>query len=186
MAGWSAVLLKILSLLPVIGIGWAAARRGRLGNGAVASMSRIAVDVALPALTFTQLVRTVSRDAILTSGLLPVAGAALFLLGAAAGLAFAPLFCGRETRPTFVFLVALANSIYLPLPIAQALYGGEGIRTVLLCEVGSRVALFSVGLAILMGRRPDSRAVRDLLLNPGLLAALTVPLLFFAAQRLGL
>jgi predicted permease len=181
MAGWSVVLLKILSLLPVIGIGWVAARRGWLGGGAVASMSRLAVDVALPALTFTQLVRTVSRDAILASGLLPAAGAVLFLLGAAAGFAFAPFFCGRETRPTFVFLVALANSIYLPLPIAQALYGGEGVRTVLLCEVGTRVAVFSIGLAILMGKRPDPRAARDLLLNPGLLAALAgiaAPLLF--------
>jgi predicted permease len=187
MAGWSVVLLKILSLLPVIGIGWIAAKRGWLGAGAVASMSRIAVDVALPALTFTQLVRTVSRDAIVGSGLLPVAGGGLFLLGAAAGAALSPLFCGASTRPTFVFLVALANSIYLPLPIAQALYGGDGIRTVLLCEVGTRVVLFSVGLAILMGRRPDARAVRNLLLNPGLVAALlgiAAALLFPALRTL--
>ncbi|MBZ5637317.1 MAG: AEC family transporter [Acidobacteriia bacterium] len=181
MAGWSLVLFKILSLLPVIGIGWVAARRGWLAGGAVSSMSRLAVDVALPALTFTQLVRTVSRDSILASGLLPVAGAALFLLGAAAGFAVAPFFCDRATRPTFVFLVALANSIYLPLPIAQALYGGEGVRTVLLCEVGTRVAVFSVGLAILIGRKPDARSVREILVHPGLLSALAgiaAPLLF--------
>ncbi len=173
MAGWSVVLFKILSLLPVIGIGWVAARRGWFGNGAVSAMSRLAVDVALPALTFTQLVRTVPREALLENALLPAAGAALFLLGAGAGWALAPLFSGRLQRPTFVFLVALANSIYLPLPIAQALYGGEGVRTVLLCEVGTRVVLFTVGLAILIGKRPDARALRDLLVNPGLIAALS-------------
>ncbi len=173
MAGWSVVLFKILSLLPVIGIGWIAARRGWLRAGGVPAMSRLAVDVALPALTFTQLVRTVPREALLANALLPVAGAGLFLLGAGTGFALAPLFCGEPRRPTFVFLVALANSIYLPLPIAQALYGGEGVRTVLLLEVGCRVVLFTVGLAILVGRRPDARALRDLLVNPGLIAAIS-------------
>jgi predicted permease len=172
MDGWSIVLLRIVSLLPLIGVGWVAARRGWIGGGSVSTMSRLAVDVALPALTFTQLVRTLPREALLANGLLPAAGAALFLLGTAIGIALAPLFCGRAIRPTFVFLVSLANSIYLPLPIAQALYGGEGVRVVLLCEVGTRLATFTVGIAVLLGRRPDAKALRDLFLNPALLAAL--------------
>jgi len=167
--GTGVVFLKILSLLPVMLVGWLAARRGWAGREIVAGASRFTVDVALPALTFTQLLRTVTPENLRAQWLLPVAGAVLMILAWLAGVAMAPLFGARGRWGTFVFLVTVCNSVYLPLPIAQALYGDDGVRGVLLLNVGMQVVQWTLAIGTLLGR-PEWRTMRDLALSPGLLA----------------
>ena len=163
------VFLKILSLLPVMLVGWLAARRGWARRETVAGASRFTVDVALPALTFTQLLRTVTPENLRAQWPLPVAGAGLMILGWLGGAAMAPLFGARGRWGTFVFLVTLCNTVYLPLPIAQALYGDDGVRGVLLLNVGVQVIQWTLAIGTLLGR-PEWRTMRDLALSPGLLA----------------
>lgn len=177
------VLLKILSLLPLMLVGWLAARRGWAGRDTVAAASRFTVDLALPALTFTQLLRTVTPETLRAQWFLPIAGAGVMILAWLAGVAMAPLFGARGRWATFVFLVTICNSVYLPLPIAQALYGDDGVRAVLLFNVGMVVVQWTLGIGTLLGR-PEWRTMRDLALSPGLLAtaaaiaaALAVPAL---------
>jgi hypothetical protein len=165
------VLLKILSLLPLMLVGWVAARRGWAGRDTVAAASRFTVDVALPALTFTQLLRTVTPGSLRALWFLPVAGAGVMILAWLAGAAMAPLFRARGRWTTFVFLVTVCNSVYLPLPIAQALYGDDGVRAVLLFNVGMQVVQWTLAIGTLLGR-PEWKTMRDLALSPGLLATI--------------
>ncbi len=165
------VFLKILSLLPVMLAGWLAARIGLARREIVAATSRFTVDVALPALTFTQLLRTVSPESLRAQWLLPVAGAGLMILGWLAGVATAPLFGARDRFRTYVFLVTLSNSVYLPLPIAQALHGDDGVRGVLLLNIGMTIVQWTLAIGTLLGR-PDWRTMRELALSPGLLSTL--------------
>jgi len=167
----SVVLLKILSLLPLMLVGWLAARRGWAGRDTVSAASLLTVDVALPALTFTQLLRTVTPETLRAQWFLPVAGAGVMILAWLAGAAMAPLFGARGRWGTFVFLVTVCNSVYLPLPIAQALYGGDGVRAVLLFNVGMQVVQWTLAIGTLLGR-PEWRTMRDLALSPGLLATI--------------
>jgi predicted permease len=169
--GAGIVFLKILSLLPVLLLGWLAARRGWIGRESVAVASRMTVDLALPALTFTQLLRTVTPASLRAQWPLPLAGAGLMILGWLAGVVAAPLFVGQERWPTFVFLITLSNSIYLPLPIAEALHGEEGVRAVLLLNLGVTVLQWTLAVGTLLGR-PDGRTLRNLALSPGLIATL--------------
>jgi len=165
------VLLKILSLLPLMLVGWLAVRRGWAGREIFSAASLFTVDVALPALTFTQLLRTVTPGTLRDQWFLPAAGAAVMILAWLAGAAMAPLFGARGRRATFVFLVTVCNSVYLPLPIAQALYGDDGVRAVLLFNVGMQVVQWTLAIGTLLGR-PEWRTMRDLALSPGLLATL--------------
>ena len=82
----------------------------------------------------------------------------------------------------------MPNWIFFPLPIAEALFGADGVREVLLCNVGAQLMLWTVGVWTLQGRRTRGAALRALLENYGLLAtaaglalALSVP----AARSLG-
>jgi predicted permease len=53
------VFVKIAAMFLVIVVGWMARRRGFLAAEFTATLSRLVVDVAFPALVFTQLLRTV-------------------------------------------------------------------------------------------------------------------------------
>lgn len=58
--------------------------------------------------------------------------------------------------------------MFLPLPIAEALYGAVGVRTVLLSNAGAQLVLWSFGVWILHGS--IGQALKNLLTNTGLWA----------------
>jgi malate permease and related proteins len=179
------VFLKITAMFLVIVAGWLARRRGFLAAEFTATLSRLVVDVAFPALVFTQMLRTVDAASLRDGWFAPLLCGLLIIVAYFVGLLLAPVFNGKAQRNTFIFLVAIPNWIFLPLPIAQALYGDTGVRTVLLCNVGAQIVLWSLGVWILHGAM--RQAVKNLFTNIGLwatAAGIVVALLFPAARDL--
>ena len=179
------VFLKITAMFLVIVAGWLARRRGFLAAEFTATLSRLVVDVAFPALVFTQMLRTVDAASLRDGWFAPLLCGLLIIVAYFVGLLLAPAFSGKAQRNTFIFLVAIPNWIFLPLPIAQALYGDTGVRTVLLCNVGAQVVLWSFGVWILHGA--IRQAVKNLYTNVGLwatAAGIVLALLFPAARNL--
>jgi predicted permease len=165
------VVTKIAAVFLVMLVGFVARRRDAVGAATVTSLGVLAADLCLPALTFTQLLATVDATRI-RSGLAVVAlGAAVILLGHALGWATRGLFASPAERPTFVFCAAMANWIYLPLPIVEALHGARGVEALLLINVGAQLVLWTVGIATLRAGRPSAGAAAALARNPGLIAA---------------
>ena len=169
MTGGLTVFLKIAVMFLVMLAGWWLRRRAAFTRETTGLLGRLVVDVTFPALVFTQMLQTVSAAMLRASLWLPLA--AVGVMGTAAGVGWTAgrLVRAPATRPTFVFLVATPNWIYLPLPIMLALFGADGVRSVLLFNVGAQIFLWTAGVALLRGRF-DRREARQLLLNPGLLA----------------
>ena len=167
-----AVLLKTAAMFLVILLGWIARRRGYLSGETGTSLGRLVVDLAYPALVLTQIPKTLDPQALRMEWYVPLLGAAVLAVSALAGTALRPLCAKTYEGPTFVFLIATPNWIYLPLPIAEVLYGAAGVRTVILFNVGFQITFWTLNVWIIRGRRFDMRALRELLLNPGLLATL--------------
>lgn len=162
------VFLKIAAMFLVIIGGWMARRRGLLTKDITAVLSVLVVDVAFPALIFTQMLRTVNVSALKENWFAPVLCGLLIVLAYFVGLLVAPAFSDKTQRKTFLFLVAIPNWIFLPLPIVQALYGDSGVRTVLLCNAGAQIVLWSFGVWILHGAM--RQALNNLFTNVGLWA----------------
>ncbi len=180
------VLIKIAGMFLIILAGWLARRRGFLKDEAGGILSRIVVDGAFPALVFTQMLRTVDAPSLRQDWLLPLLPFPLVAIAYLVGLGIAPLSGGKEQRNTVLFLITSPNWVFLPLPIAEALYGGAGVRVILLCNVGAQLALWSIGVWILHGR--ISQALRNLATNLGLWATaggITLALAFPALRQLG-
>ena len=179
------VLMKIAGMFVIILAGWLGRRRGYLKEEASATLSRIVVDLAFPALVFTQMLRSVDASVLRQDWLLPLLPVPLVLVAWLVGLSLAPLFGARAQRNTVLFMVASPNWVFLPLPIAEALYGAAGVRVVLLLNVGAQLALWSIGVWILHGK--ISQALKNLYSNVGLWATalgILVALAFPSAREL--
>ena len=179
------VLIKVAAMFLVIVVGWLARRRGFLAAEFTATLSRLVVDVAFPALVFTQMLQTVDAAALREGWFSPLLCGLLIVVAYVVGLALGPLFSAKTQRNTFIFLVAIPNWVFLPLPIAEALYGSAGVRAVLLCNVGAQLVLWSFGVWILHGT--VRQAARNLLTNAGLWATalgIGTALLFPASREL--
>ena len=165
-----AVLFRIGMMFFVMLAGWWVARRRWVGPEVSKALGTLVVQVTFPALVFTQMLVCVTPAVIRDCWWIPVA--AILSLGVAAliGKAMAPCFrIPAATAGTFVFLVAMPNWVFLPLPIAEALYGPNGVRFVLLFNVGAQLFLWTMGPDML-GAHGRTGRVKSLLGNAGLLA----------------
>lgn len=171
----------------VICVGWIARRRGYLGAEVSGLLSRLVVDVALPALVFTQMLKTVDATVLRQNWQCPVLGICAIVLGYLVARPLVPLFCTKEQRHTFLFLAAVPNWIFLPLPIAEALFGDRGIRVTLLYNIGAQLTLWSFGIWVIDGGKAVRQALRNLLSNVTLWATafgIIVALLFPSTRGL--
>ena len=165
------VLQKTGIMFLVMLAGWLARRRGWLGPEVATGLSRFVVELAFPALVFTQMLRTVTAGALRTGWWVPLLAVFLLIGGAWVGRLGARLArVEPASRRTFVFLVAIPNWVFLPLLIADGLYGAEGVAFVLLLNVGAQIVLWTEGVRMLHGRPVGRDALRGLLGNAGLMA----------------
>jgi predicted permease len=167
----SAALEEVLPAFLLLVVGWVLRRRAALSPDGVRGLGRLVVDVCFPALAFAGIARTVSRSGLAAGSWAMVLAVALFVVAAGVGLA-AGRFGARG--PTVAFLVAMPNWIFLPLPIAPALWGPEAAGTVLLMNLPLQLAIWSAGVAILTaGHAATAKGrLRLVLANPALLASL--------------
>lgn len=170
MTDYRVVLLKILAMFLVILVGWVARRRGYLSVETTGTLSRFLVDLTIPALVLTQMLRTVDPEALRVNWYVPLFGMGILIVSLLVGLVVSPAFIRDHRRATFIFLVGVPNWIYLPLPIVQALYGDEGVRALLLFNAGTTLLLWTLGIWILRGGKFGVDALRNLVTNPGLIA----------------
>lgn len=166
------VLETVLAVLAVMGVGALLRRRGVLDERSAAAMSRVVADVAFPALCLhglasTDVAQLRAGAPIVALGFLTLALAALVAAALVRALGVA-----APARPTAVFAIAIGNWIFLPLPVAEALYGEAGTVTVILHNVGAQLFLWTAGIVILRRGRFDASAARAIATSPGLWATL--------------
>ena len=161
-----------LTMALLLALGWLARRRALLSAGAQRDLSALVVDLAFPALVLVQLPRTVDAASLAGRWFLPVLGAGLIALALLTGALLARRVASPARRRTFAFMVGMPNWIFFPLPIAEGLYGAEGVSCVLLLNVGAQLVLWTLGVFTLQGRVSTAETLRALARNPGLLATL--------------
>jgi predicted permease len=170
LVNWQIVLVKIATMFLVIVAGWVVRRRGYLPAETTSILSRFVIDIAFPALVFTEMLRTVTLGALREGWFAPLLMGVLIVIAWLAGLLVAPFFCRGEQKKTFVFLAAIPNWIFLPLLMVQSMYGDAGVRTLLLDNVGAQLMLWSFGVWLLRGGVSPRDAARNIVTNPGLIA----------------
>jgi predicted permease len=168
--GWLVVLQKTSALFLVMIVGWIVTRRGLWKPEASRTLSRFLVDFVSPCYVVVQFLRTIDGDMLRHSWYIPVLGFLVIALGQLVGRLASPLIHTPVRRRTFIFLISLTNWIYLPLPIAEALFGASGVAAILLMNVGCTAAIWTIGIATLNPGMSPRESLRHVVTTPGLLA----------------
>lgn len=136
---------RITGLMGLAAIGWLLVRRSILDHTVMKGLAWIVVDITLPALIFIGMISLSEHHlpvfALLAGGfLVSLAG----LLVASWTLKLKKL----KNKGTFLFTVAVANSSFLPLPLAYALWGDVGASACLIYILGNNFFVFSLGISL--------------------------------------
>ncbi len=184
------VIEMIVILTLVICTGLFLRRKGLLDKGSTERLSRFVVDVAFPALVFASMLRSIDPKVLVQSWYLPLVGGFILAAGMGMGYLWTQLSMKDVEKPvrgSAAFVAGTPNWLFLPLPIAIALYGDLGERIVLLVNAGALLVFWSIGVGTVKGEMPDAASARSVILNPGLLATImgiAAAILFPWAQEL--
>ena len=160
---------KILAMAVVMFCGWFIRRVRRVTDDMVSRLAIAIIDIFFPALAVSQLIRFITWESLQGEAALMGLGGLLFVVGSIAAWLFARLM-PAASRKTVVFLMATPNWIFMPLPVAEALYGVEGVKVVLMINVPMQVWLWTAGVGWLHGGLRGEHPVSYLLRNRGLQA----------------
>ncbi|MDR3211273.1 MAG: AEC family transporter [Planctomycetota bacterium] len=175
------IFYKLVAMSLLIFVGFIARRMKLLPENSFTVLSHYILSIATPFYVMVYMSRTVSRDSILNYWHFPLLAFLLLALSDLISILAAYSLSRPATRPTYRFLAAIPNWMFFPLVICEPLFGMDGVRVVLLFNLGITLYVWSFGMTWF---HPGFGwgALRDLILNRqiiatalGILIALFIP-----------
>jgi len=147
----------VLSIFLMIAVGMLLIQLGWLKDEHQQVISRLVVQVGLPAMIVNNLFTEFTRDQLAASAvgiLIPVVSILItVLLGLAAARAF---HIEKARRGAFVCMVAFSNSVFIGVPVSLALFGEKAIPYALLYYIANTSIFWSWGYQLM--RRDSGQA----------------------------
>lgn len=156
MTSYGQLFLTILPVFAIIALGFVLRRAQWIAAEAEGTLLNLVLKVAFPCLIFESVVRNPALQHAGNVFLPPLLGFVLTVAGlAVAWYAGAALGLQLGTgRRTFALTTGLANYGYLPLPIADAMFGPDVRAVLLVHNIGVEAAIWSAGILLLSGLSP--------------------------------
>jgi len=174
-----AALSSVLTLFLLIGVGYAATRRGLFRADSGELLTRVVINLSLPPLMVHHLATQFRRDGLVHAGWGLIIPALSMALSAGIGALVARL--GRipeNRRGTFSALFTASNSIFIGMPVNLALFGEAAVPYVLLYYAANTSYFWTFGVH---GIERDAGSERPLLSWEHLLRIFSPPILGFLA-----
>ena len=151
------VLTAVLPVFGIMGIGLWLRRRGWLSAEADASLMRVTISLLLPSLIFDSVLGNAALRRPENLLLPPLVGFGMVAVGVGLAWGFARA-AGLKTKPeqrTFALLTGMQNYGYLAIPLCLTLFDSGTTGVLFVHNVGPEIALWTLGVAMLSGRRPS-------------------------------
>ncbi len=153
MPGYLDLLALIAPVFAVVIVGGVARRLNILNEEADTSLMKLTLRVLYPSFIFTHVCANEELRTATSFWVAPLLGFGTICLGfAVAWLAGGLLHLERrEGLRTFAFTTGIYNYIYLPIPILGGLFGKDAIGMLLIFNLGTEAAIWTVGMLLLAG-----------------------------------
>jgi predicted permease len=158
MANFFAGVQGVLTILLMISGGWLLGRKNWFPGDTITVMSRLVLQISIPAMMLSSVVTTFTREDIIRMGpalLLPLISiSSLYCLGAAVAKI---LRVPRNRRGVFRANIAFSNTIFVGVPVNVALFGEQAAPYVTLYYLVNTTLFWTFGVYFI---RRDNEAER--------------------------
>lgn len=180
-------LLAVAQIFVLGSIGYFLVKRNLLGEEGLSVLSRLVVEVTLPLLIFSQLVKDFSFNLYPHWWVFPLLSVIITLAGLALGYLFTGLIRGPEHKMQFLSLIAFQNSGYLPLGLISALNLGPKADTLFiylfLFLLGFNLLVWSLGVYMLSFHKSRKFEMGSLFSPPVIATLVSLVIIFFNLNR---
>ena len=166
------VLTKVGALFFMLAVGAVARARKVITDEALDSLCKIVLSVTLPFLFIYVLSTKCNKEVFLSLWKAPLFAVLIIGVGyVISRILGALLKLNRKRKNTFTFLISFQNSGFFAIPIAFALFGEEGVLTIVIFNLGFNLLYWTLGVWLLSGKDSSGgvNAIKNLI-NPGTVA----------------
>lgn len=172
-----------MQILLLSALGYFLVKRNLLGAEGLNALSRLVIEITLPAMIFCKLIKEFDFDIFPNWWAFPLLSILITIAGLALGAIFALFFKGTKQKLQFLSLIAFQNSGYLPLALIGTLLAKEQADTMLiylfLFLMGFNLVVWSLGVYMLTFTRAKRFELGSLFSPPVLATVLSLVLIFF-------
>lgn len=141
------VLSKVSVLFVFLLVGAIARHKGLLNDEFNRSLAKLVLVITLPALYFYSLATQFTLELFKTIWPLPVFAACFVALAYLIGRFFSGFVnLGPGEKAAFIYLSTFTNCGFLAIPIANMLYGSEGVMRVVFFNIGFNILYWTLGV----------------------------------------
>ncbi len=137
----------VLSVLIMISIGYILAHIGWIDKSNSKLLSKLIVNISLPALMISNITTTFTKEEILNAGRGIIIPFLVVGLSYIISIVISRIIkIDKERRGIFRTMFALSNTIFIGLPVNLALFGEESVMYVLFYYIANTVFFWTIGL----------------------------------------
>ena len=179
--------LAVLQIFLLASVGYFLVKRHILGDACLDALSRLTIEVTLPALIFTQLIKDFTFSLYPDWWIFPLLSVAITLLGLGIGSLFAGFMRKGEERQQFLSLVTFQNSGYLPLALIASLLPqaqiGQMFIYLFLFLFGFNIVIFSYGVSMVAFTGEKRPGLAEIFSPPVIATLVSLAGLFFGLNK---
>lgn len=178
----------VIQILILAIIGYFLKKRNIFTDQGLDTLSHLVIDITLPFMIFTQLIRDFDFRQYPDWWIFPLISIAITVLGLAVGFICSGFIRGPQRKMQFLNLVTFQNSGYLPLAMVATLLPaqlvGEMFIYIFLFLIGFNLIMWPMAAYLLAFSKDTKFQVRNLLNPPVIAAAFGLAFVFFDIQAL--
>ncbi len=179
--------IAVFQIFLLAAVGFFLTKKRFLSSQGLDDLSRLVMDLTLPALIFCQLIKDFSFNLYPNWWVFPLISIAVTLLGLFVGSLFLGFIKGEQEKLQFLSLVAFQNSGYLPLALVAALLSpeqlGEMFIYLFLFLMGFNLVMFSLGVHILNFHKERRMKIQSLLSAPVVATIFSLTLVYLGWNK---
>lgn len=168
-------------------VGYFLVKRNVLGQICLDTLSRLVIEVTLPALIFYQLITEFKFNLYTNWWIFPLISFAITLAGFLSGAIFTGFIRGRQQKWQFLSLTTFQNSGYLPLVLAASLLAQDKMNTmfvyIFMFLLGFNLLIWSLGVYILSFHKNKGFEFGSLFSPPVIATLVSLLLVFFRLNQ---
>lgn len=159
------VFYKIATTCLLIFVGFIGRRMKILPENSPAIISKYLMYLALPAYVVYYMPQSIGMETLHLYWMYPIFGCILLAISDLFGYICARLWAGPGERATFRILVGLSNWVFMALAVCVPLFGEDGVRVVLLYNIGITFYIWTFGMTSFRSAVGVGELVRSLFCN---------------------
>jgi predicted permease len=169
------------------GIGFLLIKRNILNSDALDILSRLVVEVTLPLMIFSQLIKNFSFNQFPNWWVFPLMSLFISFFGFCVGVIFCLFLKEKAFRRQFISLNAFQNSGYLPLVLVSTILPKEKLEIMFiylfLFLLGFNFIIWSMGVYFLTGKQSKNFALANFFTPPVIATILSLILVYLRLNR---